>query len=449
MATEHTEIERKFDVEETFVLPDLSGVPGVASVGAPVVHDLDASYYDTVDLRLARAKITLRRRTGGTDAGWHLKLPAAAGARRELHSPLGRAVKAPPRAVLLPVLGVVRRAPAGQVATLATRRPVTPLLARTAGCSPRSPTTRSPAPRCRPPGRGRRRHHVARGRGRAGRRRRRAARRRRCRAGGLRRPRSASAAKLTGCSPSASPAAAGRRPGRGRRRGRRRPHRRPRGRTRRRTRHEADADAAGDPQDAVVDDLSEQPVPEEPLPAGEEGPDQGDRPPGRTGQGRRQGGREEGEEARGRAGQGREEGEEAGRGGGRRAGPAGRDPEGRRRRRGCAGRPARGPAAGRPHGAHRRARRRAPGARRRPPAAQHPRRLPSRARPHPHRRVRDELQWLGQELSGTATPRSRSSTCASWSPPSRSSSCSARWPPACSRPSCRAARRAPATPSPP
>lgn len=129
MATEHTEIERKFDVEETFALPDLAGVPGVASVGDPVVHDLAATYYDTADLRLARARITLRRRTGGPDDGWHLKLPAAAGARRELHSPLGRAVKAPPRAVLLPVLGVVRRAPAGQVATLHTRRTVVTLLA--------------------------------------------------------------------------------------------------------------------------------------------------------------------------------------------------------------------------------------------------------------------------------------------------------------------------------
>ena len=75
MATEHTEIERKFDVDETFVLPDLAGVPGVASVDGPVVHELAATYYDTADLRLARARITLRRRTGGTDEGWHLKLP--------------------------------------------------------------------------------------------------------------------------------------------------------------------------------------------------------------------------------------------------------------------------------------------------------------------------------------------------------------------------------------
>ncbi|MCW2583396.1 MAG: hypothetical protein JWQ53_2186 [Klenkia sp.] len=129
MASQHTEIERKFDVEETFALPDLSGVPGVASVGAAVVHELAASYYDTSDLRLARAKITLRRRTGGTDAGWHVKLPASAGARLELQSPLGRAVKAPPRAVLAPVVGIVRRAIPEQVATLHTRRTVVTLLA--------------------------------------------------------------------------------------------------------------------------------------------------------------------------------------------------------------------------------------------------------------------------------------------------------------------------------
>ncbi|MGY2080622.1 CYTH and CHAD domain-containing protein [Modestobacter sp. SYSU DS0657] len=127
MAVEHLEIERKFDVDETFVLPDLSVVPGVAGVADPVEHDLEAAYHDTADLRLARSRVTLRRRTGGTDAGWHVKLPAVAGARRELHSPLGRATKTPPKAVLELVLGVVRRAPVGQVAELRTRRVVTAL----------------------------------------------------------------------------------------------------------------------------------------------------------------------------------------------------------------------------------------------------------------------------------------------------------------------------------
>jgi CHAD domain-containing protein len=128
VAVEQLEIERKFDVDETFVLPDLTGVPGVADVREPVEYALEAAYYDTVDLRLARARVTLRRRTGGTDAGWHVKLPAVAGARRELHWPLGRATRTPPKAVLEPVLGIVRGAPVGQVATLRTRRVVTELV---------------------------------------------------------------------------------------------------------------------------------------------------------------------------------------------------------------------------------------------------------------------------------------------------------------------------------
>ncbi|WP_222268244.1 CYTH and CHAD domain-containing protein [Modestobacter marinus] len=127
MAVEHVEVERKFDVEESFVLPDLRDVPGVTEVSPPVEHVLEAAYYDTADLRLARARVTLRRRTGGSDAGWHVKLPAAAGARRELHSPAGRAARTPPKAVLEPVLGIVRSTPAEQVAELRTRREVTEL----------------------------------------------------------------------------------------------------------------------------------------------------------------------------------------------------------------------------------------------------------------------------------------------------------------------------------
>nr|WP_243850474.1 CYTH and CHAD domain-containing protein [Modestobacter marinus] len=122
------EIERKFDVDEAFELPDLSGAPGVVEVREPVEHALEAAYHDTADLRLARARVTMRRRTGGPDAGWHVKLPAVAGARRELHSPLGRATKTPPKAVLEPVLGIVRRAPAPQVASLRTRRVVRELV---------------------------------------------------------------------------------------------------------------------------------------------------------------------------------------------------------------------------------------------------------------------------------------------------------------------------------
>lgn len=127
MATERREVERKFDVDPAFALPDLTGVGEATTVDGPVEHILEAVYFDTPDLRLIRARITLRRRTGGTDEGWHLKLPADDGARWERQSPLGRVTKRPPRAVVAPVLGVLRGAAAGPVATLRTRRVVTVL----------------------------------------------------------------------------------------------------------------------------------------------------------------------------------------------------------------------------------------------------------------------------------------------------------------------------------
>ncbi|WP_235608681.1 CYTH domain-containing protein, partial [Frankia casuarinae] len=77
------EIERKFSVEPTFVLPKLGEVAGVATARTRKTVSLEAVYYDSDDLRLARNKITIRRRTGGADAGWHLKLPVRVGERDE------------------------------------------------------------------------------------------------------------------------------------------------------------------------------------------------------------------------------------------------------------------------------------------------------------------------------------------------------------------------------
>ncbi|WP_324275185.1 CYTH domain-containing protein [Blastococcus brunescens] len=126
MASGHLEIETKYDVDEVFELPALTGLDGVAGVDPPVEHELEAVYHDTADLRLLRARVTLRRRTGGSDAGWHLKLPAGT-ARRELHAPLGRSVKNPPKVLGAPVVGLLRGAPTAPVATLRTRRVVTAL----------------------------------------------------------------------------------------------------------------------------------------------------------------------------------------------------------------------------------------------------------------------------------------------------------------------------------
>ncbi|MFJ2112219.1 MULTISPECIES: CHAD domain-containing protein [unclassified Streptomyces] len=83
------EIERKYELPaEAIGVPDLTGVEGVSAVRAEGVVELDAVYYDTAGLRLAADALTLRRRTGGADEGWHLKFPVATGIRDEIRAPL-------------------------------------------------------------------------------------------------------------------------------------------------------------------------------------------------------------------------------------------------------------------------------------------------------------------------------------------------------------------------
>ncbi|MFE0020976.1 CHAD domain-containing protein [Amycolatopsis sp. NPDC059021] len=95
--TSEIERERKYELNAKAGIPRLAGVGEVRTQEAPVERTLDAVYYDTADFRLARAGITLRRRTGGTDAGWHVKIPLAADTRRELRLPLGEKTKVPGR----------------------------------------------------------------------------------------------------------------------------------------------------------------------------------------------------------------------------------------------------------------------------------------------------------------------------------------------------------------
>ncbi|MFF1718684.1 CYTH and CHAD domain-containing protein [Streptomyces sviceus] len=87
MADIKREIERKYESEDSG-LPDLTGVAGVEAVVDKGVAQLDATYYDTPDERLMASSVTLRRRTGGSDAGWHLKLPVSEGVRDEIRAPL-------------------------------------------------------------------------------------------------------------------------------------------------------------------------------------------------------------------------------------------------------------------------------------------------------------------------------------------------------------------------
>src|ERR1035438_9244767 len=92
MAIVVREIERKYDAAGAppalDAVTSITGVAGVAAVSRQDEQILDAVYYDTEDLRLIRAGVTLRRRTGGEDAGWHLKLPAGADTRDEIRLPL-------------------------------------------------------------------------------------------------------------------------------------------------------------------------------------------------------------------------------------------------------------------------------------------------------------------------------------------------------------------------
>jgi hypothetical protein len=121
-AGEFIETERKYDAEAGFALPDLTGLDGVAAVTGPQTYRLRAIYYDTTDFRLAAAKITLRRRTGGTDAGWHLKLPTGADSRREVHAPLGRGASSVPARLAELVAGWTGGQPLRPIARLATTR---------------------------------------------------------------------------------------------------------------------------------------------------------------------------------------------------------------------------------------------------------------------------------------------------------------------------------------
>jgi inorganic triphosphatase YgiF len=114
---DHLEIEQKFDVEADFERPDFGALPGGVTAAAPVTYLLSATYFDTADGRLAASKITLRRRTGGTDEGWHLKLPAGQDTRRELQVPLSAADSG----------GGVPERLAAQVAEVTGDRPLAPI----------------------------------------------------------------------------------------------------------------------------------------------------------------------------------------------------------------------------------------------------------------------------------------------------------------------------------
>lgn len=117
------ETERKYEAAGRVGEPDLTGLPGVARVRTLDPVGLDAVYFDAPGLPLATRGITLRRRTGGDDAGWHLKLPAVeADTRTEVRFPLGRVTRTVPPAVAAEVAVYTRGAGLLPVARLKNDR---------------------------------------------------------------------------------------------------------------------------------------------------------------------------------------------------------------------------------------------------------------------------------------------------------------------------------------
>ncbi|UNK72090.1 CYTH domain-containing protein [Microbacterium sp. H1-D42] len=82
------EVERKYDADADTTLPTWDDLPGVSAVSAGELRELDARYFDTADHALAQHGVALRRRTGGPDAGWHIKGPRQGDGRLELGWPL-------------------------------------------------------------------------------------------------------------------------------------------------------------------------------------------------------------------------------------------------------------------------------------------------------------------------------------------------------------------------
>ncbi|MET9556381.1 CYTH and CHAD domain-containing protein [Streptomyces sp. NPDC006645] len=142
MADTKREIERKYELPVGpaggdsgprpgghALLPDLTKVRAVSAVTARGVTELDAVYHDTSDLRLTADSLTLRRRTGGGDEGWHLKLPVGDGVRDEIQAPLSDTL---PGELAALVRSRVRGAELAPVVRLRTSRDIS-LLVDSAG----------------------------------------------------------------------------------------------------------------------------------------------------------------------------------------------------------------------------------------------------------------------------------------------------------------------------
>jgi CHAD domain-containing protein len=76
--TEVLERERKWEVDDDFVLPSLDDIVPAGEVEHSTI-ELTSAYFDTADRDLSAHGLLLRRREGDDDAGWQLKMPDSNG----------------------------------------------------------------------------------------------------------------------------------------------------------------------------------------------------------------------------------------------------------------------------------------------------------------------------------------------------------------------------------
>lgn len=118
------EHEITFAVKRSWQMPDLSRLQPDGGSAEASTDELEATYFDTGQATLQRLGVTLRRRTGGADAGWHLKV-ADGSIRTEFQSrSLGRRL---PEALNRRLAGILTGQDLVEVASISTSRHATRL----------------------------------------------------------------------------------------------------------------------------------------------------------------------------------------------------------------------------------------------------------------------------------------------------------------------------------
>ena len=114
-----TEQENKFEVDPDWAMPPLTDLVPDGGHLDQERRDLDNTYFDTPGAGLRLFGITLRRRVGGSETGWQLKVPSGT-ARTELQS--GSRAKKLPDALAEGVAGLLAGESLDPVATIMTTR---------------------------------------------------------------------------------------------------------------------------------------------------------------------------------------------------------------------------------------------------------------------------------------------------------------------------------------